>query len=109
MMVCDKQEWFKFKHISAIFACSDKELRKNKTIQYTTNVYNLENGLKSLVVDLISNRPKCGTKNFKILHETLDYTLEKNFNNFLTEHGIGRILHPDYFTFYSPDYFIVSA
>ena len=63
------------------------------------NQYYIENCLKPVVTALESDRPKCGTKNLKILHDNARPHVHENVNNFLTEHGIGIIRHPPY----SPD------
>ena len=63
------------------------------------NQYYIENCLKPVVKALEIDRPKCGTRNLKILHDNARPHVHQNVNNFLTEHGISTIQHPPY----SPD------
>lgn len=63
------------------------------------NQYYIENCLMPSIAVLERDRPKCGTKNLKILHDNARPHVHKNVNNFLTENGIGIVKHPPY----SPD------
>ena len=55
--------------------------------------------MKPVVKALENDRPKCGARNLKILHDSARPHVHENINNFLTEHGIVKIKHP----LYSPD------
>ena len=55
------------------------------------NQYYIENCLKPMVKALEIDRPKCGTRNLKILHDNARPNVLQNVNKFLKEHVISKI------------------